>query len=267
MSKKPVLRPTRSTAIRSVTARTSSISGLTSSTPRCWSRSRCTSSSTRAAWRGPSAAVGSSRMISSGSPISARAMATPCRWAPDSDATGTRRLPMDTDSASSRLRARFSILISLSMPRVRNSRPRKRFSTVSRLSHSAWSWWMVAMPSFMASCGRRRSTARPRHSTTPASGCVTPAMTLTSVDLPAPLLPTSPTASPSLTVRLTSRSACTAPKRLETPCTASSGVLFTPTTSSPPDDPPPVTESARRTAPTHRAAPAHCCEPRIATAP
>src|SRR5215213_2024503 len=53
-----------------------------------------------------------------------------------------------------------------------------------------------------------------------------PDMTLTSVDLPAPLSPTRPTTSPARTSKSTPASACTAPKRLLTPCSASSGSPF-----------------------------------------
>src|SRR5215217_6925279 len=52
-----------------------------------------------------------------------------------------------------------------------------------------------------------------------------PDMTFTSVDLPAPLSPTRPTTSPARTSKSTPPSACTAPKRFVTPCSASSGSL------------------------------------------
>src|SRR3954451_11216027 len=52
-----------------------------------------------------------------------------------------------------------------------------------------------------------------------------PDMTLTSVDLPAPLSPTSPTTSPALTWKSTSSRAWTAPKRLLTPRSSSSGAV------------------------------------------
>src|ERR1700751_747256 len=50
-----------------------------------------------------------------------------------------------------------------------------------------------------------------------------PEMVLTSVDLPAPLSPTSATTSPGRTSKSTSWSACTGPKRLLTPSRARSG--------------------------------------------
>src|SRR5436305_11777878 len=52
-----------------------------------------------------------------------------------------------------------------------------------------------------------------------------PEMTLTRVDLPAPLSPTSPTTSPAATSKSTPSSACTTPNLLLTPRRASSGVL------------------------------------------
>src|SRR3954454_6535274 len=52
-----------------------------------------------------------------------------------------------------------------------------------------------------------------------------PDMTLTSVDLPAPLSPTRPTTSPAPTPKSTPSSACTEPNRLLTPCSSSSGAV------------------------------------------
>src|SRR5919198_4725098 len=51
-----------------------------------------------------------------------------------------------------------------------------------------------------------------------------PAIVFTSVDLPAPLSPTSPTTSPGATSRSTSSSACTAPNLLLTPRSESKGL-------------------------------------------
>src|SRR4051794_33064877 len=52
-------------------------------------------------------------------------------------------------------------------------------------------------------------------------------MHLTSVDLPAPLSPTSAVTSPGYTERLTSRRTCTGPKLLSIPRTSKRGVAFT----------------------------------------
>uniref|UniRef100_J1RUT9 Dehydrogenase n=1 Tax=Streptomyces auratus AGR0001 TaxID=1160718 RepID=J1RUT9_9ACTN len=78
-SKTPLLRPSRSTATRSATACTSAMLWLMRMTPRPRSRSRSTRSRTCAVCSTPRAAVGSSRMTTFGSPISARAIATTCR--------------------------------------------------------------------------------------------------------------------------------------------------------------------------------------------
>src|SRR6478672_13325432 len=51
----------------------------------------------------------------------------------------------------------------------------------------------------------------------PRSGSSTPEMTLTSVDLPEPFSPTRQCTSPTSSVKSTSRSACTPPKRFEMP--------------------------------------------------
>src|SRR6478736_7202383 len=51
----------------------------------------------------------------------------------------------------------------------------------------------------------------------PLSGSSTPEMTLTSVDLPEPFSPTRQCTSPTSSVRSTSRSACTPPKRFDMP--------------------------------------------------
>src|SRR5512133_2190335 len=51
----------------------------------------------------------------------------------------------------------------------------------------------------------------------PASGAWTPEMILTSVDLPDPFSPTRQCTSPTSSVRSTSRSACTPPKRFDMP--------------------------------------------------
>src|SRR5262249_46031613 len=56
----------------------------------------------------------------------------------------------------------------------------------------------------------------PRTNSLPSSGFWKPEMILISVDLPAPLSPSSPSTSPFWRCRLTSRSAVTGPKRLAT---------------------------------------------------
>ena len=69
------------------------------------------------------------------------AIATDCRWPPDSDATGWR---MDRTVVTARLVsvacASFSICSSSSTMPCFRSRPRNMFCTMSRLLHSARSW-------------------------------------------------------------------------------------------------------------------------------
>src|SRR4051794_3555457 len=73
------------------------------------------------------------------------------------------------------------------------------------------------MPSACASCGLVIVAGRPSNVIVPESAACTPASTLTSVDLPAPLSPTSATTWPGPTSRSTSVSAATAPNVFETP--------------------------------------------------
>src|SRR6266496_4128683 len=111
----------------------------------------------------------------------------------------------------------------ISRPRT-TSRPRKRFATTSRLSQSARSWNTVATPRSCAACGLGMLTEWPSNWISPSSAGATPAMTLTRVDLPAPLSPTRATTSPSRTSKFTSLSARTAPKRLLIPWSERTGV-------------------------------------------
>src|SRR3954452_5639867 len=81
------------------------------------------------------------------------------------------------------------------------------------------------MPSPTASLGPWIVTSSPSKLIVPASGGWMPAIVLTSVDLPAPLSPTSATTSPDWTSKSTSLSACTGPKLLLTPLRESTGAL------------------------------------------
>ena len=89
-SKTAMLRPSRSTVIRSATAKTSCRLCEMSTTASPWSARRSTSSSTCSVCATPSAAVGSSRITSREFHITARATATDWRWPPESVATGWR---------------------------------------------------------------------------------------------------------------------------------------------------------------------------------
>ena len=101
-----------------------------------WMRSR-----TIAVCETPRAAVGSSRMTSLASHITARATATACRCPPESDPTSCRiDFTVVTDMSASVLPAVFSMACSSRTPYRSTSRPRNMFCTMSRLSHSARSW-------------------------------------------------------------------------------------------------------------------------------
>ena len=214
--KTPLLRPRRRTTMRSATARTSSMLWEIRMTPSPRSRTRSIRFSTSAVCATPRAAVGSSSMMILGSSSSERAMATVWRWPPDSEATGSRTDGMRAASSRSRVQARTSICTSSSR-QGDSSCPRNRLDTTSRFSHSDRSWKTVAMPISSARPGLSSVTALPMNSTVPAVGWWTPARTLTSVDLPAPLSPTRATTSPAWMSSSMSASACTAPNCLDTP--------------------------------------------------
>src|SRR4051812_37156077 len=91
------------------------------------------------------------------------------------------------------------------------------------------------MPSERAWSTERSSTSSPLTTIRPSSGFWKPEMILISVDLPAPLSPSSPSTSPFLRYRLTSRSAVTGPNRLATFSTRR-----TSSDTAPPSDPPDV---------------------------
>src|SRR4051794_41791184 len=80
------------------------------------------------------------------------------------------------------------------------------------------------MPRRTASVGPLIFTGCPSKTILPESGVLIPAIVLTSVDLPAPLSPTSATTSPERISKSTSWRACTGPKLLLTPWSASTGV-------------------------------------------
>ena len=189
---------------------------LIMTTPSPRSRSRSMRSSTSAVCATPSAAVGSSSTITRGFPSSERAIATVWRWPPDSEATGIRTVGIRADSSPSSSQARVSICTSSSRHGV-SSRPRKRFCTTFRFSHSARSWNTVAIPRCIAALGSAMSTGSELKEMLPRSGRCTPARTFTRVDFPAPLSPTMAITSPCTTSRSMSVRAFTAPKVLEIP--------------------------------------------------
>src|SRR5664280_2054439 len=79
------------------------------------------------------------------------------------------------------------------------------------------------MPRASASFGLEMVTSVPRMKKAPSSQSCTPAMALISVDLPAPLSPTSATTSPASTSKSTPVRASRGPNRLLTPLSARRG--------------------------------------------
>src|SRR3954471_4960136 len=84
------------------------------------------------------------------------------------------------------------------------------------------------MPSAEASVGAWIDTGSPLNRISPPSIGWIPATHLTSVDLPAPLSPTSAVTSPARTVKSTSCSTCTAPKLFDTAFSCRIGSLIVP---------------------------------------
>ena len=212
----PLLRPSRSTTTRSATAFTSSMLWLIRMTPWPRSRSRSTRLSTSAVCATPSAAVGSSRMMSFGSPRSERAIATVWRWPPDSDAIGIRTDGIFAESCRSSSQARTSIadLVELGAGAARD---RGKVLHDVELSQRARSWNTVAMPRFQRGGRVGRVTRSPPKVDGRPCRSWTPESTLTRVDFPAPLSPTIATTSLESTSRSMSVRAATAPKLLLMP--------------------------------------------------
>ena len=179
-------------------------------------------SSTSAVCATPSAAVGSSSTTRLGSPSSERAIATVWRWPPESELTGMRTVGMRAESWFISSQERTSMATS-SRRAALSSRPRNRFCTTSRFSHRARSWKTVAMPRAIAALGSVIWTCSPCRWICPLVGACTPASTLTRVDLPAPLSPTTATTSPARTSRSMSVRASTEPKDLQMPRRLSTG--------------------------------------------
>src|SRR5690349_2968336 len=214
--------------MRSETSNTSPMLWLMRTTPRPCSASRRTRSRTWRVCATPSAAVGSSSITTLESQSTAFAIATVWRWPPESDATGIRtEVTVRTDSDARVRRAACSMSASSSSQERPRSRPRNMFWTMSRLSQSARSWYTTSMPSLLASVGPLIVTGSPSNSTSPLSIGWMPATHLISVDLPAPLSPTSAVTSPARTVKSTPCSTCTGPKCLSTPRSCRIGSVTT----------------------------------------
>ena len=170
--------------------------------------------------------VGSSMMMSRAFSESALAISTICWWARD---RRSRRVRVDTFSPS---RWRYGsvsawIFLRLINPNAFNgSRPRNTLAATSRLSSTLSSWWMNAMPSFIASVTPLIFTGWPSTRISPASGWQTPPRIFMRVDFPAPFSPQSATTSPRPICKQTESSATTPGNPLEIPRISSSGAVF-----------------------------------------
>src|SRR3954466_1975806 len=181
-------------------------------------RRRATRSRIIAPSLAPIAASGSSSRMMSASELTVRATAIAWRWPPDSFATGTSRRGTFTPIWSSAVRASCFIarFARNGVGPMRSSRLRNMLWKTESSLTSARSWYTQSMPSERAWSTERSSTSSPLTTIRPSSGFWKPEMVLISVDLPAPLSPSSPRTSPLRRCRLMSRSAVTGPKRLPT---------------------------------------------------
>ena len=173
-----------------------------------------------------SAPVGSSASSRVGSLASARAMASRCRWPPDST-PGTAAALSPMPSRSSRSRARVSAILRL---RPAITAGRATFSSTVIPSSRLKNWKTMPMcwrRSRARSSSPRPVTSSPATMIVPSSASSSPATRLSSVDLPQPDGPIRATNSPVATVRSTPRSARTgafsASNVLRTPRTVSAG--------------------------------------------
>ena len=157
--------------------------------------------------------MGSSSTTRRGEPIRVRAIATACRCPADSSDSGVRTDGIRRVRSRRIPRAICSMRPSSSSAPPVSSRPRKMFDVTSRLPHRARSWNTVAMPRACAADGDGIVCSTPSISIRPESGASTPEITLASVDLPAPLSPTSATTWWAYTSRSTPTRASTAPNR------------------------------------------------------
>ena len=168
--------------------------------------------------RTPRAEVGSSRIRTLAPKYTARAIATAWRSPPDSVPTvwlGSRTSMPILAISSRMIRCAPLMSIRWSGPRpLVGSLPRKKLRHTDISGTVARSWNTVAMPRARASRGPAKITGSPSKSTSPLSGTYTPERILISVDLPAPLSPSTHVTSPGYTATLMSSSALTLPKYL-----------------------------------------------------
>ncbi len=169
----------------------------------------------------PRDAVGSSRTSSCGCQLIARATASSWRCPRE-------RVRTPREGSSSGIPRVRRMPVAVARCRVsesrnqRRSRPSRMFAAMSRLSQSARSCQTTATPRRSTAAGSA-GTGRPARSISPAAGAMSPEMQRTSVVLPAPFSPASPTSSPGRRHRLTWSSARSGPNRAASPWMDSSG--------------------------------------------
>lgn len=208
--------PSRMTIARSAMARTSfSLCEMNTTAPPAATKRRICASS--AAARCPSSELvgSSSTTIAGGAPLWLNARAISTAWRAPSGRSptirpGGRCRPGNTVSIASVITA---------AQRRRQPKPvmsrcmMRAFSAMLKLGHSDPSWNTKRIDG----CRAPNATVAPSTRMSPASGLTVPASTFISVDLPAPLWPTTARHSPAFNTRSTPRKARTAPKLLRMP--------------------------------------------------
>ena len=192
--------PRSMTTTRSATRKAARTFCSTSSTAsprssRRWARAATISPTTF----GASPRLGSSRTMTDGSAMSARARQHRC--SPPESAPAGRLIRSARRGKSSRAAARRA---AYPLSRIRTHPPRARLSsTVSDGKTSRFSGTCVSPRAAICSAPSR-VTSSPPSVTVPAVGRSSPETDRRSVDLPAPLAPTTATSSPGSTVTVTS---------------------------------------------------------------
>ncbi|MDT4813920.1 hypothetical protein FQZ97_469140 [compost metagenome] len=173
------------------------------------------------------AAVGSSRMSTLQSSVSALAISTSC-WLEmlrsRTSAAGSMSWPRRASTVAARV---FSAekFIHACLPALISGM--KMFSATVASAHRAISWCTRPMPRRMAWAGPSMTTFWPHSTISPSSGWWMPSMMFISVDFPAPFSPHRAWISPACSEKSTPESAREAPKRFAMPRSSSNaaGVL------------------------------------------
>src|SRR5437773_5646294 len=189
--------------------------------PLCRRRIDLASSSDSAGFRPPS---GSSSSSSSGSVAIARATSSRLRSPCDSAEAGSSAMSeMPTNSSASIAFA--SMLFTHSPPRRARGATSgtMTLAMIGRWRKGRMFWNVPAMPRSTTSHGRRAVMSAPRNTMLPASGLRIFVISRSSVVLPAPFGPISPTISSRRTARLIRSTATRPPKRLVSRSTRRSG--------------------------------------------